>query len=228
MDFEQLGLFDLPDNTLVKLEEAGDEIGRVFLNAAACPACFVGSHSGCYHPVATEEGTFCCCPDTSVEEGSSETKSAVERFKEASEVTDVTSTGRKRAAAAYPITEGMICEWAKLARSGGGHRPIIGCVGNPATDIHHGPDKNTLNNTPENVHRICANCHNRWHAANDPFYGKRPAGTVPFIPLDGYDWGPHDSDTKATDAQIAASEIYWATPKAKRPPYETLTKEIAQ
>lgn len=91
---------------------------------------------------------------------------------------DVTSTGRKRVARMYPITPGQVCEWAGKKNCGGGVNPVMGCLNNPATDLHHGPDKNTLNNEKgsrgvgekENVHVICAECHNMWHAANDPLY----------------------------------------------------------
>lgn len=41
---------------------------------------------------------------------------------------------------------------------------------------HHGPDKNTLNNDPGNVHRICHWHHNNWHALNDPDYDWSKAG----------------------------------------------------
>lgn len=94
------------------------------------------------------------------------------------ELTDPRSTGRKRAARMYPITPGMVCEWANLKNIGFSPRNIVGCMGNPASDIHHGPDKNTLNNSKitrgigsgENVHLICSFCHNRVHSENDKFY----------------------------------------------------------
>lgn len=203
------------------LEEGVDDFDYAdALSPSACPACYAGVHSDCYNPGESETG--CCCSEllSSVgADGQSEVarqEAVIAKIKEASEITDVQSTGRKRAALAYPITEGMICEWARLAKAGGGVKPIIGCLGNAATDRHHGPDKNTLNNTEGNVHRICATCHVRWHAANDEFYGARPAGTEPFIPLDGYPWSGHDPETKATDEEIANNEIYWATRKPKK------------
>jgi hypothetical protein len=95
--------------------------------------------------------------------------------------------------------------------------PVIGCFNNAATDIHHGPDKNTLNNTPENVHRICSDCHNRWHAANNQYYGERPAGTEPFIPIGDWYWTGHDSDTKATPEETAAAvQGNWKSREARR------------
>lgn len=83
------------------------------------------------------------------------------------------STGRKRVAVMWPIPKGKTCEWAGLAAAGGGANPIVGCIGYPATDLHHGPDKNTLNNMRVNVHQICSFCHNAWHGANDSTYPKR-------------------------------------------------------
>lgn len=225
MQYEQPELpIDFPLPTAVGTEvDFGDHIGAVYMRSNACPSCHLGYHSDCYD-LKFEEGDYhCCCPDRSVGgENSSDERgpSVVEQIKAASEITDVTSTGRKRAALAYPITEGMICEWATLKYAGGGVKPIIGCTSNKATDIHHGPDKNTLNNTEGNVHRICSHCHNRWHAANDEFYGERPGGTVPFIPLEGHDWAAHDDASRATDQEIVDNEIYWATPKAKRGKYD--------
>lgn len=105
---------------------------------------------------------------------SSEVKEAVKvgrPEKEAGEMADPLSTGRKRAAAALPIAVGDICDWAFLKEAGGGVVPITGCPGYPASDRHHGPDKNTLNNeVGVNLHKVCDFCHNRWHAANDMFY----------------------------------------------------------
>jgi len=125
--------------------------------------------------------------------------------KDISEYKDPVSTGRKRAKEMYPITAGMTCEWAGLKFAGGGVQPIIGCIGRPASDRHHGPDKNTMNNAPENLHRICDFCHNTWHAVNDPFYGERPEHTKPFLPA-GFDWKKHDGTTKATQEELLKSE----------------------
>lgn len=122
---------------------------------------------------------------------------------------DVSSTGRKRVAKMYPITAGQVCEWAKLRYAGNGPKPIIGCMGNPASELHHGPDKNTLNNekasrgvgTRENVHVICSDCHNAWHAANDEFYpdySRDAQQTEPWIPYHPGEWGPQDSTEQAS------------------------------
>ena len=128
--------------------------------------------------------------------------------KDLADYKDPISTGRKRAAELRPILPGAICEWAGLKRAGGGVVPIVGCVGRPASDRHHGPDKNTMNNAVENLHVICDHCHNTWHALNDPYYGDRPSHTQPFIPKGeiGVDWFVHDSDTKATVEEILDAE----------------------
>lgn len=97
---------------------------------------------------------------------------------------DARSTGRKRAAKLYPIEVGRVCDWAWHKLCGGGVFPIVGCTGRPATHIHHGPDKSTFTNTPDNISRICSYCHNRWHAANNPTYPEgRPDQGTPWLPL---------------------------------------------
>lgn len=99
------------------------------------------------------------------------------RTKPDSALKDQQSTGRKRAAKLYPLDRSAQCEWANNPASGGGVT-IAGCgirlrdkklvpVGLQQSR-HHGPDYNTLNNDPGNVHRICHSCHNAWHALNDP------------------------------------------------------------
>lgn len=122
---------------------------------------------------------------------------------------DPISTGRKIAKQLAPIEVGLLCEWQGLARAGGGVVGIVGCIGRPASDRHHGPDKNTMNNQlGVNLHRICDHCHNTWHALNDPHYGERPEQTKPFIPQGefGVDWFAHDAVTRATTEQILEAE----------------------
>jgi len=136
---------------------------------------------------------------------------------EPSDITDITSTGRKRAAMMYPIFKDMKCEWSGLKFAGGGVEPIVGCSGNiiqptkgpDKGDRHHGPDKNVINNSPSNVHRICSTCHNRWHALNNKYYGERPPADQPFIPLEEYK--QHDPETKATEEEIEENEKWWTT-----------------
>lgn len=145
-----------------------------------------------------------------------EIKEGVSRIKEGSEMKDPLSTGRKRAAEAAPIHAGMVCEWKRLKFAGGGPVPIQGCPGNPATDRHHGPDKSVLNNeVGVNLHRICSTCHNRWHAANDRFYGKgkedRPDNGAEWLPdpiyLGDLVSQPHNSDDKMTQMEALMVEM---------------------
>lgn len=195
-----------------------------------CLPCAAKDHYLCWYPLIDK----CCCftesrrPIEDVQLPPVENKSILGGYQKSPEaITDVTSTGRKRAAIMYPITDGMICEWATLALAGGGVIPIRGCVNSPATAIHHGPDKNTLNNTPTNVHRICADCHNRWHAANDAYYGERPAGTEPFIPLDGWEWFGHNSITKADPQQMLSAAMGdWKSREARKISEHSTDSEI--
>lgn len=101
-------------------------------------------------------------------------------YKQAEDMLDPESTGRKRAAELYPVDKEADCEWRGLANVGGGKHPIVGCLDGKQQHIQHGPDKNTLNISPENIHRICVRCHNLWHAHNDGDYD--PNG--PFIAHD--------------------------------------------
>ena len=193
-----------------------------------CFGCRIGHHNEC-NQFWVSDDDLCGCggdvrftasgdvkADGSADESQTGTKEVdngyiddgYESNKNLADYKDPVSTGRKRAAEMYPITTGMICEWAGLAKAGGGVVPIVGCVGRPASDRHHGPDKNTMNNAPTNLHRICDHCHNTWHAANDPHYGPRPEHTKPFIPegVLNVDWFLHDSTTRATTAQILEAE----------------------
>lgn len=100
------------------------------------------------------------------------------------DMNNVEAAGRKRSIAVKPIKPGMICEWAYLKEAGGGIAPIVGCPGNPAANVHHGPDKSVLNNDGEtNLSRVCVHCHNRWHVANDKFYSEpRPEHGATWLP----------------------------------------------
>lgn len=97
-------------------------------------------------------------------------------YKQPDEVRDPKSTGRKRAAILFPLDENEFCEWRGLANCGGGKLPIVGCYEGKQLHRHHGPSKDTLNNTPGNVHRICHDCHNIWHSQNDPIYDPENPG----------------------------------------------------
>lgn len=172
----------------------------------------------------------CCCYSEVSESSDSAGGMAItervikprEATKEPAEILDPISTGRKRAAQLKPIIEGMVCEWAKLKYAGGGVIPIVGCSGTVLTrdkgnkertgNIHHGPDKSTLNNSDENLHRICPRCHNRWHTLNDPYYGERPPGGAPFVPNTTEPIRDHDKHTLATDEELMYSEAWWKLP----------------
>lgn len=197
-------------------------------NANPCFSCRSGYHNEC--EIAWVEDVDCCCGGEIVFDagGNVRTEENATDFtglekeidggylgdahtgtKSLGDYKDPISTGRKFAAQAAPIEVGQTCEWAGLKRAGGGVIPIVGCVGRPASDRHHGPDKNTMNNAVgTNLHRICDHCHNTWHALNDPHYGERPDHTKPFIPQGelGVDWFAHDPHTKATTEEIMAAE----------------------
>lgn len=94
-----------------------------------------------------------------------------ERTKNDQQLKDPHSTGRKRAVTLHGHADStQPCEWQGKANCGGGRFPILGCVSGVQENLHHGPDKNTLNNERSNIHKICSQCHNRWHTLNDPGY----------------------------------------------------------
>lgn len=147
------------------------------------------------------------------------------------ELTDPRSTGRKRADRMYPITPGQVCEWANLKNVGFGPVNIVGCMGNPASDIHHGPDKNTLNNSKmsrgvgfgENVHLICSPCHNKWHALNNQFYpdyDRVEDQTKPWLPVTDFDWADRTVPIPASFDELTAEE------KARREDLERRGKDV--
>lgn len=120
----------------------------------------------------------------------------IRTYKDDSSLRDQQSTGRKRAAKAYPLNAEAQCEWSMKKNCGGGEHPIVGCHAGKQQARHHGPDKNTLNNERGNVHRICHSCHNRWHTLND----------------DGYVWGnvyPLHDPSECGIEDIALNEVFW-------------------
>lgn len=183
--------------------------------AINCLPCAAGYHPECWVP--TEEWECCCTVIAGpVVIEATDKKERGGQVKEMGDVSDLESTGRKRAAKFYPLDRDRPCEWAKLRNAGGGSIPILGCLGNKQVAIHHGPDKNTLANFVGNVHRICATCHNRWHTLNDPMYpAERPAGDVPYIPLTG-EYLPHDPVTQYTPEEFAENELMWASRATKK------------
>ena len=173
--------------------------------ASACPPCVHTDHMFCISPDIDDN--VCCCVAIMANAPVEESHERGGQVKDFGDITDVQSTGRKRCAIMYPIEDGMVCEWAKLQNSGGGVVPVMGCLGNAATNRHHGPDKNTLNNTAGNVHRICSHCHNWWHGQNDRYYGSRPSGTEPFIPVGESSWTLHDKETTATIEEVVLDQL---------------------
>lgn len=195
-------------------------------NEEVCLACKASFHDECQTmwEGLLADNSDCCCEGNFSMEGKMPTGQIVEDAeieayfdgytgsKALEDYADPLSTGRKEAVKKFPITPGMVCEWAWLKNAGGGVEPIVGCPGHPAEAVHHGPDKNTMCNVEGNVHRICAECHNRWHAVNDPHYGERPTtpegkvdASVPFIPV-GKHFAQHDSVTLAKDELVHAED----------------------
>jgi hypothetical protein len=127
------------------------------------------------------------------------------RKKNDANLKDPHSTGRKRAVTLHGHADSsQDCEWRGLANCGGGRFPILGCTDGVQENLHHGPDKNTLNNERSNIHKICSQCHNRWHALNDP----------------GYEWDGHHelhSPRKPEEVDLVLDSMRWKTavPKAK-------------
>jgi hypothetical protein len=191
------------------------------MSKEVCLACKASFHDECQDmwEASLASDKLCCCDGNYSFDKETRPVEAIEQEIEAyfdgytgskslEDYSDPISTGRKEAAKKFPIKPGMVCEWAWLRNAGGGVKPIVGCPGHPAEAIHHGPDKNTMRNVPENIHRICAECHNRWHAANDEYYGERPTlpdgrvdASVPFHPI-GLEPLAHDAVTIATDEEV--------------------------
>jgi hypothetical protein len=178
-------------------------------NANPCFGCRAGFHNECEHVwLEIIEQDCCCGGEVSFDAGGNVRIDAVEGEDGQKEIDNgYINDGYQgtKSKEMYPITPGMVCEWAGLKFAGGGVIPIVGCVGRPASDRHHGPDKNTMNNAEGNLHRICDHCHNTWHALNDPHYGERPEHTKPFLPLTG-ECAKHDGITRATTAEIIEAE----------------------
>lgn len=196
---------------------------------AMCPACAAGLFEECENPklVRDTPGWVIPCAFEFVSyQGAIDTsqRPAGRPVSSPEDVTDPTSTGRKRAAMMAPILTGQRCAWAGLKHAGGGVVPILGCNGHLLIekkggdeeqgflqgDRHHGPDKNTLNNSVGmNLHSICVVCHHRWHSVNDPYYDEqgRPGAAQPFLPVEAYYL--HDSVSLFTDEEFLVAETWW-------------------
>jgi hypothetical protein len=173
------------------------------------------------------DALLCCCETVSLIPEPKERLGVGRPMLDPNDITDIKSTGRKRAAMVAPIFDGMVCEWAGLKYAGGGVQPIVGCLGTLITEAkgsgerHHGPDKNVLNNSVGvNLHRICQNCHKRWHALNDPYYAPvRPDASEQYLPLTEHVSFAHDPITQASDEDKDLSVDYWMTRTEKRGSY---------
>lgn len=141
------------------------------------------------------------------EEPTRELKGTRISLKEASKLKNILSAGRKRANKIKPILPGDVCEWSMKKNVGGGPIPIVGCPNNKAATVHHGPDKSVINNSLENLHKICTSCHARWHARNDAFYlPDRPENGEPYLPIEEYE---RLEPEEATAEEIIDNELAW-------------------
>ncbi len=94
------------------------------------------------------------------------------------------SAGRKRANKLFPVDKSAPCEWKHKKNCGGGKHPIVGCINGFQQHCHHGPNKNTSVNIEGNVHRICTQCHNRYHTLTDLDYDPVGSPLLPHEPED--------------------------------------------
>lgn len=204
-----------------------------------CAPCAAGLYEECLNPKfeADADGAWLipCAVEFVFDIGDPSGKGLVGRPPASpSEISDPKSTGRKRAAMLAPILTGQTCAWAGLRHAGGGPIPILGCNGHQLIeqkggdeenglwqgDRHHGPDKNTLNNSVGmNLHSICVDCHHRWHALNDQFYDTegRPSAEFAFTPVVAYYL--HDPSTTFTDEEFELAEAWWDQDKKLRGDY---------
>lgn len=175
---------------------------------STCMNCASGMHEW-FCLFFEEEGES--CKDESSETFGAELAVEVETIPAEEKILrDPVSAGRKRAAVMYAISAGQVCEWAWSKNCGGGIEPIMGCTGRPASNIHHGPDKSTLNNERDNISVICTFCHNRWHVLNDKYYMEpRPADNSAWIPdkFPDKEIIPLSARVKATKQEILINEM---------------------
>lgn len=203
-----------------------------------CLACAAGLPGECENPKSVEgepEWIIPCSVEFETVAVKVPAKGQVGRpMLDPADVTDPKSTGRKRAKMLAPILTGQLCQWSGLKHAGGGVVPIVGCSGNQIIDLkggdkdqgylqgdrHHGPDKNTLNNSVGvNLHSICVACHHRWHSVNDPYYDKegRPEAEFAFTPTVPYYL--HDPVTASTEEDYLLAESWWEEAVFDRGPY---------
>jgi hypothetical protein len=168
-----------------------------------CTACHLGRSWECVNHGCSESSSGDTTTSLVADLGDQvEPTREINTYKTDAVLKDQQSTGRKRAAVMYPLDKESDCEWRLRENCGGGKYPIVGCSDGKQQARHHGPDKNTLNNDSGNVHRICHQCHNRWHAKND---GEYVWGSVP---------NPHNPRDTTLEV-IALDEISWIGKKLK-------------
>jgi hypothetical protein len=164
-----------------------------------CLPCGREFHDEC--PDFSIDISSCCCEPSPVSDisGSIEPSKDPASRRRADDTVSV-SAGRKRAAVDYEIDPNAPCEWRGKVNCGGGFIPVPGCLIGFQTDRHHGPDKNTTNNSEENVHLICKPCHNLWHRRNDPEYGgnKLPEGILLHLPR----WATEDEASSLITKEV--------------------------
>lgn len=171
----------------------------------ACQTC-----NGEPEPIATSPDNPGEDNDEGVIAGRSRVASGKRRAKKLNEreLKDPQSTGRHRAVTLHGRANPELpCEWRDKANCGGGSFPILGCITGVQENLHHGPDKNTLNNERSNIHKICSQCHNRWHTLNDP----------------GYEWDGHHephAPREPTIEDVKEDSARWRKNTVKRAPAE--------
>lgn len=171
-----------------------------------CGPCLTGSHTTCANLILDFEVCECTHTSTSVDyaaptstigaalvsdtgsslSGSGEEETGVShkrRLKDESSLKDQQSTGRKRAAALFPLKDEngkpLPCEFANKAQVLPGYMEVnidgCGVRQGTATGIaqaRHHMSYDVLDNSSENVVRICHSCHNTLHSKNDPYKDK--------------------------------------------------------
>src|SRR5690606_1993057 len=108
-----------------------------------CYACSVGLYEECENPEDLGNGYIIPCIskfETISVDSPARTSGGGGGMKDGKDVTDVVSTGRKRAAMLAPIMTGMTCEWAGLKYAGGGIQPIVGCRGTRLAAVKRNED----------------------------------------------------------------------------------------
>lgn len=118
-----------------------------------CGSC-LGGECNCTHVFLVEAETF---TPTIIEVGFNDSSNSdqtellqrapeqrVRSQKPNEHVEDPESTGRKRDARLFPLDPTKPCEW---------------CKSNSQQKHLHFPDTDPLNNEPQNVHRVCKQCH---------------------------------------------------------------------